>query len=112
MFSFPGPPLTEDGRTADQRHDGPMEVGRLQRQVQRFHLELVSRKVEAGETETVTPLEEAPSESGATNVIDLIDLFAKSRAKRQAGRGADSGASVTPHSVKKAASKSFVRMKA
>lgn len=44
---------------------------------------LVSRKIKAGETETVTPLEEAPAEGGSSNVIDLTELLAKSLAKRK-----------------------------
>lgn len=44
---------------------------------------LVDRKVKAGETESVTPLEEAPAESGASNVVDLTELLAKSLAKRK-----------------------------
>jgi DNA end-binding protein Ku len=45
--------------------------------------ELVNKKVAAGETETVTPLEDAPTEAGASNVVDLTDLLAKSLAKRK-----------------------------
>lgn len=45
--------------------------------------ELVNQKVEAGETEAVTPLEDAPSEGGASNVVDLTELLAKSLAKRK-----------------------------
>lgn len=48
-------------------------------------LALVSKKVEAGETATVTPLEDVPSEAGASNVVDLTDLLAKSLAKRKSG---------------------------
>lgn len=44
---------------------------------------LVKRKVEAGETESVTPVESAPSEGGASNVVDLTELLARSLAKRQ-----------------------------
>ncbi|MDX9886990.1 Ku protein [Thauera sp.] len=46
-------------------------------------LALVSKKVEAGETATVTTLEDAPAEG--TNVVDLTDLLAKSLAKRKPG---------------------------
>ena len=45
--------------------------------------ELVNRKVEAGETERVTPLEGAQSEGAASNVVDLTELLAKSLAKRK-----------------------------
>jgi len=44
---------------------------------------LVDKKVAAGETETVTPLEEQPSEAGANNVVDLTELLARSLAKRK-----------------------------
>lgn len=45
--------------------------------------ELVNRKVEAGETERVVPLEDAASERGASNVVDLTELLAQSLAKRK-----------------------------
>ena len=45
--------------------------------------ELVNRKVEAGETERVTPLEGTPSEGGASNVLDLTELLAQSLVKRK-----------------------------
>ena len=45
--------------------------------------ELVNRKVEAGETERVTPLEGTPSEGGASNVLDLTELLAQSLTKRK-----------------------------
>ena len=44
---------------------------------------LVKRKVEAGETESVTPVENAPAEGGASNVVNLTELLARSLAKRQ-----------------------------
>ena len=46
---------------------------------------LVNRKVQAGETEQVTALEEAPADGDASNVIDLTELLAKSLAKRKPG---------------------------
>lgn len=46
---------------------------------------LVNQKIEAGETETVTPLEDAPAEASASNVVDLTELLAKSLAKRKPG---------------------------
>ena len=45
--------------------------------------ELVNRKVEAGETERVVPLEDATSERAASNVVDLTELLAQSLAKRK-----------------------------
>ena len=45
--------------------------------------ELVNQKVEAGETERVAPLEDAPSEGGPSNVVDLTELLARSLAKRK-----------------------------
>jgi DNA end-binding protein Ku len=62
-------------------------------------LALVRKKVEAGETHTVTALEDAPAEAGASNVVDLTELLAKSLVKR----------SVTPRAAgapKKAPAKS------
>ena len=44
---------------------------------------LVNQKLEAGDVEKVTPLEEAPEDGEATNVIDLTELLAKSLAKRK-----------------------------
>jgi len=44
---------------------------------------LVSKKVAAGETETVTPLEERPADMGIGNVVDLTELLAASLAKRK-----------------------------
>ncbi len=43
---------------------------------------LVNQKVKAGQTETVTPVEEA-AEAGTSNVVDLTELLAKSLAKRK-----------------------------
>ncbi len=44
---------------------------------------LVDRKLAAGETETVTALEDTPADTGAGNVLDLTELLAKSLAKRR-----------------------------
>lgn len=66
-------------------------------------LALVSRKVEAGETATVTPLEDAPS-AAESNVVDLTALLAKSLAKR--GTGSKTAA------VKKTASRPSTRRRA
>jgi DNA end-binding protein Ku len=52
-------------------------------------LALVSKKVEAGETATVTAIEAVPSETGGTNVVDLTALLARSLAKRKPESGAE-----------------------
>jgi DNA end-binding protein Ku len=71
-------------------------------------LALLSKKVEAGETAAVTALEDAPSEAGATNVVDLTELLAKSLAKRKPGSNADDRTSgVAP--AKKATAKASTR---
>ena len=52
--------------------------------------ELLARKVKAGKTEKVEPLEEAfPEGLEGSNVIDLAELLKKSLGKRGAGRQAD-----------------------
>jgi DNA end-binding protein Ku len=55
---------------------------------------LVARKREAGETESVTPIEEAPAASSASNVVDLTELLARSLKRRQGGE--EEQASATP----------------
>jgi DNA end-binding protein Ku len=50
---------------------------------------LVKRKVDAGKTERVTPLEEAPEAAGRSNVVDLTELLAKSLASRSAAKPVD-----------------------
>lgn len=75
-------------------------------------LALVSKKVEAGQTATVTTLEDAPSESGATNVVDLTELLAKSLAKRKPGSSVDGGASSAAVTAKRAAAKASARPRA
>lgn len=40
--------------------------------------QLVKRKIKAGETESVTPVEDASTEGRASNVIDLTELLARS----------------------------------
>ena len=67
--------------------------------------ELVNKKVAAGETETVTPFEDAPSEAGASNVVDLTELLAKSLAKRKPASKPGSAASIGAGAVKKTASR-------
>ncbi|NMG76250.1 Ku protein [Aromatoleum diolicum] len=72
-------------------------------------LALVSKKVEAGETATVTPLEDAPAEAGANNVVDLTDLLAKSLAKRKVGSSAEDGTRSMAVTAKKSAPKTPTR---
>lgn len=72
---------------------------------------LVSKKVAAGETAAVTTLEAAPSEAGATNVVDLTELLARSLAKRKPGSGSDGGTSGSAP-PKKAAGKAAIRRRA
>ena len=75
-------------------------------------LALVRKKVEAGETATVTTLEDAPSEAGASNIVDLTALLAKSLAKRKPGCGADGAVGSAAVTAKKAAAKSPARRRA
>jgi len=75
-------------------------------------LALVSRKVEAGDTATVTALEDAPSEPRANNVVDLTELLAKSLAKRKPGSSAEDGTRRTAVAAKKPASKTPTRRRA
>jgi DNA end-binding protein Ku len=56
-------------------------------------MDLVARKREAGETRAVTPIEEAPAASSASNVVDLTELLARSLKRRQ---GADEDAEPAP----------------
>jgi DNA end-binding protein Ku len=70
--------------------------------------ELLARKVKAGKTEKVEPLEEAPEGLEGTNVIDLAELLKKSLGKRGAAasdkdRGARPAARRAP--ARKAAQK-------
>lgn len=44
---------------------------------------LVKRKIAAGDTKVVTPVEEAPEKTTASNVVDLTELLARSLAQRQ-----------------------------
>jgi DNA end-binding protein Ku len=53
-------------------------------------LALVRKKVEAGETATVTAIEDAPAQA-TTNVVDLTDLLARSLSKRKSGSDAETG---------------------
>lgn len=75
-------------------------------------LALVNKKVEAGETATVTTLEDAPAEAGPTNVVDLTELLAKSLVKRKAGTNAEDATRSGVVTTKKAASKASPRRRA
>jgi len=75
-------------------------------------LAIVSRKVEAGETATVTALEDAPSEGEASNVVDLTELLARSLAKRRDGSGAKDGTRSKAVTAKKSAAKTSTRRRA
>ena len=58
--------------------------------------ELLARKVKAGKTEKVEPLEEAPEGLEGSNVIDLAELLKKSLGKRGAGRQSDDAKQAKP----------------
>lgn len=75
-------------------------------------LALVSKKVEAGETATVTALEDAPAEARANNVVDLTELLAKSLAKRKPGSSAEDGTRSKAATAKKSATKTTTRQRA
>ncbi len=49
---------------------------------------LIARKVAAGETETVEPLEAQPSEEGSGNVVDLTELLRRSLGNKKKPRAA------------------------
>lgn len=69
---------------------------------------LVNRKVEAGQTERVTPLEGAAPEGGASNVVDLTELLARSLAKRKPAVSKPAGPdplAAKPEAAKRAARK-------
>jgi DNA end-binding protein Ku len=66
-------------------------------------LALVRKKVAAGETATVTAIEDAPTDASATNVVDLTDLLAKSLAKRKPGGDKESAKPATAAGASKAA---------
>lgn len=75
-------------------------------------LALVNKKVEAGETATVTTLEDVPAEAGASNVVDLTELLAKSLAKRKSGSSAEGGSRSKAVTAKKPAAKTSTRGRA
>ncbi len=64
--------------------------------------ELVNRKVHAGDTQTVTAIEDAP-DSGGSNVIDLADLLVRSLAQRKPGAPAKAAASEKAAAPRRAA---------
>lgn len=49
--------------------------------------ELVNRKIAAGDTQTVTPVEDAPEKTAPSNVVDLTELLARSLSQRQGSSG-------------------------
>ena len=66
---------------------------------------LVSQKVAAGETKTVTALEPPAAQAGASNVLDLTELLAKSLVKRKAGAAPAATGRASVGSVKKSTQK-------
>ena len=68
-------------------------------------LALVGQKLAAGETATVTPLEDAPVQPGASNVVDLTELLAQSLAKRKPAADSRPSLAATPAAGKKPAAK-------
>ena len=70
---------------------------------------LVGKKVAAGETKTVTPLEDTPSAAITSNVVDLTQLLAASLAKRKPvskGQATDAhGAAIAKKSAAKVTSR-------
>jgi DNA end-binding protein Ku len=70
--------------------------------------QLVARKVAAGETETVTPLEEAAEPGTASNVVDLTELLSRSLRGSRKGAPATKAAAAkkSAPAAKKAAAKS------
>lgn len=57
---------------------------------------LVNEKLDAGDTQTVTPVEQAAEKSVPSNVVDLTELLARSLARRQGGSGAGERPEGTP----------------
>jgi len=73
---------------------------------------LVSKKVAAGETQTVTPMEQTASEVGASNVVDLTALLAASLAKRKPVSGDARGEGGGAVAARKSVAKSTPRKRA
>ncbi len=63
---------------------------------------LVARKVAAGQTQTVEPLEEAPAEAAASNVVDLTELLKRSLKGGAAGAGSAATKAAKPPAKKAA----------
>ena len=61
---------------------------------------LVNQKLKAGDIEKVTPLEEAPADGEASNVIDLTQLLARSLAKRKPATTGKAPEAVSTRAVK------------
>ena len=76
--------------------------------------ELVKRKIKAGETESVTPVEDASTEERSSNVIDLTELLARSLKRRTdtAGKATPSAKAKAAPPSKKAAAKPTPRKRA
>ena len=94
---------------------GPWKSGDYSDKFSTAIQELVSKKVAAGQTESVTPLEDAPADVGTSNVVDLTELLAKSLAKRKpatGGGGPGSASSTAAGAAKKTAAKSAARKRA
>ena len=69
---------------------------------------LVDQKIAAGDTETVTPLEQEQTAAGSSNVVDLTELLAKSLARR----GPTPAAQAASGAPKKSAPRSSPRKRA
>ncbi len=69
--------------------------------------ELVKRKIKAGETESVTPVENVSTEERSSNVIDLTELLARSLKRKTdtAGKAPSSAKPKTAPPAKKAPAK-------
>lgn len=70
---------------------------------------LVQQKIKAGDTKTVTPLEEAPETAAPSNVVDLTEMLARSLAQRKGGSG-KSGKDTVP--ARRTAAKASVKRRA
>ncbi len=69
---------------------------------------LVNKKLAAGETETVTPVDGAPVAEGPGNVVDLTELLARSLAKRKPANGVGTAAGAARKPAAGAASRKRV----
>jgi DNA end-binding protein Ku len=70
---------------------GPWKPDEYSDQFSDAILALVSKKIKAGETATVTTTDAAAAEVSASNVVDLTELLAKSLGKRKPGGSARNG---------------------